>query len=135
MGRWTDVVVGERIGPVPFVCDERFVSRFVRGAGNELEVHRELVDPTIAGNLAIFLLVHHRYPGPIIHSHQDLRFHAPVPVGETVLGTGEVTLKQMRRDKAYVAVDCLFRRASDDVLAWEARMTCVWPEVHLRGEA
>ena len=53
-------------------------------------------------------------------------------VGETVVGTGVLALKEMRREKAYVAIDCDFRRG--DELVWQARMTCIWPEVHLRGE-
>jgi hypothetical protein len=55
-----------------------------------------------------------------------------VPVGETLSGTGVLSLKEMRRDKAYVAIDCDFVLGDQGV--WWARMTCIWPEVHLRGE-
>jgi acyl dehydratase len=106
--------------------------RWIDGTRNELAMHDRFVDPTAAGNLAIRVLGS-RYPGPIIHSHQDLRFFAPVRVGETLSGTGRITLKEMRRGKAYIAIDCDFLRG--DELVWQARMTCVWPEVHLRGEA
>lgn len=131
MGRWTDATLGEEFGPLEFRLSEKLHRRYIDGVHNELREHGELVDPTVAGNFAIGLLGS-RYPGPIIHSHQDLRFHAPVRVGETVVGTGRLSLKETRRDKAYVAVDCEFRR--DGELVWEARMTCIWPEVHLRGE-
>ena len=53
-------------------------------------------------------------------------------VGETVVATGVLALKEMRRDKAYVAIECDFR--CRDELVWQAKMTCIWPEVHLRGE-
>jgi hypothetical protein len=55
-----------------------------------------------------------------------------VRVGEVVVGRGVLSMKETRRDKAYVAIDCSFTR--DDELVWEAVMTCIWPEVHLRGE-
>lgn len=131
MGRWTDATLGEEFGPLEFRLSEKLHRRYIDGVHNELREHGELVDPTVAGNFAIGLLGS-RYPGPIIHSHQDLRFHAPVRVGETVVGTGRLSLKETRRDKAYVAVDSEFRREGE--LVWEARMTCIWPEVHLRGE-
>lgn len=131
MGRWTDVFVGAEIGPLEFPLTEELCRRFVEGSGNALEVHRELADPTIAGNLAIYVLGS-RYPGPIIHSHQELKFFAPVRIGETVTGRGTITRKELRRDKAYVAIDCDLAVGAEPV--WWARMTCVWPEVHLRGE-
>jgi hypothetical protein len=131
MGRWTEAYVGERFGPVEFHLTAKLHRRYVEAVHNDLPEHEELVDPTVAGNFAIAILGS-RYPGPIIHSHQELRFHAPVRVGETVVGTGVLSLKEMRRGKAYVAVDCDFRRGEE--LVWWARMTCIWPEVHLRGE-
>lgn len=131
MGRWEDAYLGEWFGPQVYELTEELHRRFVEGAGNELAVHRELVDPTVAGNLAIRLLGS-RYPGPIVHTHQELEFFAPVRVGETVVATGELTRKVMRRGKAYVAIDCDFTREAEPV--WWARMTCIWPEIHLRGE-
>lgn len=131
MGRWTDAQLGETFGPIEFRLSEKLHRRYIDGVHNALALHDELVDPTVAGNFAIGLLGS-RYPGPIIHSHQALKFFAPVRVGETVVGTGTLSLKEMRRDKAYVAVDCNFHR--DGELVWWARMTCIWPEIHLRGE-
>ena len=52
--------------------------------------------------------------------------------GEKVVATGTLSLKELRREKAYVAIDCDFMRGEERV--WWARMTCIWPEVHLRGE-
>ena len=99
--------------------------------GDFILTHGDVIDPTVAGNFAIGI-IGSKYPGPIIHSHQDLKFFAPVRVGDVLTGTGTLSLKEMRRDKAYVAVDCDFKRG--DELVWWARMTCIWPEVHLRGE-
>lgn len=131
MGRWSEAKFGERFGPIEFRLNSKLHRRYVDGVHNQRPEHNELVDPTVSGNFAIGLLGS-KYPGPIIHSHQELSFRAPVRVGETVIGTGELALKEMRRGKAYVAVDCEFRR--DDELVWTAKMTCIWPEVHLRGE-
>ncbi len=131
MGRWTDAHVGEEFGPMRFVVDDRLHDRYIGSVHNELGCHGEVVDPTVAGNFAIALLAS-RYPGPIIHTHQELEFFAPVRVGSEVFGSGVITLKEMRREKAYVAIDCDF--LVDGEKAWWARLTCIWPEVHLRGE-
>lgn len=131
MARFSDAQFGEEIGPLEFHLSESLHRRYVEGTHNELPEHAELVDPTVAGNFAIYILGS-RYPGPIIHSHQELRFFKAVRVGETVTGRGTISLKEMRRDKAYVAIDCDFERDGERV--WSARMTCVWPEVHLRDE-
>jgi acyl dehydratase len=129
MGRWTDAFVGETFGPLTFEMTPELHRRYADGVHNTSL--GEVIDPTVAGNFAI-RVIGSRYPGPIIHSHQDLRFYAPVRVGDTIMGTGTLSLKEMRRGKAYVAVDCDFTRDGEPV--WRARMTCVWPEVHLRGE-
>jgi hypothetical protein len=131
MGRWTDATLGEAFGPIEFRLTEKLHRRYIDGARNDLSEHGELVDPSVAGNFSIFV-IGSRYPGPIIHTHQELRYLAPVRVGDAVVGTGLLSLKEMRRGKAYVAVDCDFHREGEPV--WWARMTCIWPEVHLRGE-
>lgn len=132
MERWSEARIGETFGPREHPLTEALHRRFVEGSRNVLDVHDELVDPTVAGNFAIYLLGS-RYPGPIVHTHQEIRFFAPVRVGETVAATGELSRKEVRRGKAYVAIDRDFRR--DGHRVWWARMTCIWPEVHLRGEA
>ena len=131
MGRWTDAYVGEEFGPQEFRLSEKLHRRYIDGTHNELAEHADVIDPSVAGNFAIYVLGA-RYPGPIIHSHQELKYFAPVRVGETVIAKGVLSLKETRRDKAYVAIDCDFER--DGELVWQARMTCIWPEVHLRGE-
>jgi acyl dehydratase len=131
MGRWTDAVLGEEFGPQEFHLSEKLHRRYIDGAHNDLAVHADVIDPSVAGNFSIFVLGA-RYPGPIIHTHQELKYFAPVRVGETVIARGVLSLKEMRRDKAYVAIDCEFQR--NDQLVWWAKMTCIWPEVHLRGE-
>ncbi len=131
MGRWSDAFIGEEFGPQEFYLSEKLHRRYTDGAHNEQPVHADVVDPSIAGNFAIFVLGA-RYPGPIIHTHQEVRYFAPVRVGSTVVGRGVLSMKEMRRDKAYVAIDCEFQ--CEDRLAWTAKMTCIWPEVHLRGE-
>ena len=131
MGRWSDAFVGEEFGPQEFHLSEKLHRRYIDGTHNEEAVHGEVFDPSVAGNFAIYVLGA-RYPGPIIHTHQELRYFAPAHVGETVVATGVLALKEMRRDKAYVAIECDFKR--EDELVWQARMTCIWPEVHLRGE-
>ena len=131
MGRWSDTSVGEEFGPQEFHLSEKLHRRYVDGTHNDEPAHEEFVDPSVAGNIAIYVLGA-RYPGPIIHTHQALRYYAPVRIGDTVVATGVLSLKEMRRDKAYVAIDCDFTRG--DELVWQARMTCIWPEVHLRGE-
>jgi hypothetical protein len=132
VGRWTDATLGEEFGPNEFHMHEKLHRRYIDGVHNAEAVHSDVIDPSVAGNFAIYVLGS-RYPGPIIHSHQELRYLAPVRVGETVVAKGRLSLKEMRRDKAYVAIDCDFER--DGVPVWWARMTCIWPEVHLRGEA
>jgi len=114
-----------------FRLSDKLHRRYIDGVHNDAPEHEGFVDPSIAGNFAIFVLGS-KYPGPIIHSHQELKYFAPVAVGETVVATGVLSMKEMRRDKAYVAIDCDFK-LGDDVVWW-ARMTCIWPEVHLRGE-
>jgi hypothetical protein len=131
MGRWSDAYVGEEFGPQEFHLHEKLHRRYIDGAHNELPEHADVIDPSVAGNFAIFVLGA-RYPGPIIHTHQELAYFSPVKVGETVVARGVLSLKEMRRDKAYVAIDCDFFRDEDKV--WSAKMTCIWPEVHLRGE-
>ena len=131
MGRWSDAFVDEEFGPQEFHLSERLHRRYIDGAHNERPEHHDLVDPSVGGNFSIFVLGS-RYPGPIIHTHQELKYFAPVRVGETVIARGVLSMKEMRRDKAYVAIDCEFQR--NDQLVWWARMTCIWPEVHLRGE-
>lgn len=131
MGRWSEAELGEEFGPQSYHLSEKLHRRFVEGSGNEQGMHDEIVDPTVAGNFAIYLLGD-RYPGPIIHTHQELRFFGPVRVGQTVVGRGVISRKEMRRGKAYIAIDCEFQ--CEDELVWWARMTCIWPEVHLRGE-
>lgn len=131
MGRWTDAHVGEEFGPTEFRLTEKLQRRYIDGTHNDVPEHEKYFDPSVAGNFAIYVLGE-RYPGPIIHSHQELKYFAPVPVGETVVATGMLSLKEMRREKAYVAIDCDFKVGDD--LVWQARMTCIWPEVHLRGE-
>ena len=131
MGRWTDAFVGEEFGPQEFHLTEKLHRRYIDGTHNDVAEHADIVDPSVAGNFAIYVLGA-RYPGPIIHTHQALRYFAPVRVGETVVATGVLSMKEMRRDKAYVAIDCDFMRDGERV--WQATMTCIWPEVHLRGE-
>lgn len=131
MGRWSSAFVGEEFGPQEFHLSEKLHRRYIEGAHNTQPVHADVVDPSVAGNFAIFVLGA-RYPGPIIHTHQELRYFSQLHVGLTVVGRGVLSLKEMRRDKAYVAIDCEFR--CEDELVWWARMTCIWPEVHLRGE-
>lgn len=131
MGRWTDAFIGEEFGPMEFRLSEKLHRRYIDGAHNEQTIHADVIDPSVAGNFAIFVLGS-RYHGPIIHSHQALRYHTPARVGDVVIGTGVLSMKEMRRGKAYVAIDCEFKRDGD--LVWWARMTCIWPEVHLRGE-
>ncbi len=131
MGRWTDATLGETLGPIEFRMTPKLHRRYLDGVHNTLLEHEEVIDPSVAGNFAIGI-IGSRYPGPIIHSHQELRYFAPVRVGDVLTGTGTLSLKEMRRDKAYVAVDCDFLRDGEPV--WWARMTCIWPEVHLRGE-
>jgi hypothetical protein len=131
VGRWTDAHVGEEFGPMDFPLTEKLHRRYIDGVHNGVAEHERFVDPSIAGNFAIYVLGS-RYPGPIIHSHQELKYFAPVEVGQTVVSTGVLALKEMRRDKAYVAIDCEFKVG--DELVWTAKMTCIWPEVHLRGE-
>jgi hypothetical protein len=131
VGRWTDTHVGEEFGPMEFRLTDKLHRRYIDGVHNAALEHERFVDPSIAGNFAIFVLGS-KYPGPIIHSHQQLKYFAPVAVGETVVATGVLSLKEMRRDKAYVAIDCDFKLGDETV--WWARMTCIWPEVHLRGE-
>ena len=131
MGRWTDAKLGETFGPTEFRLTEKLQRRYIDGTRNEMPEHETFFDPSVAGNFAIYVLGE-RYPGPIIHSHQELRYFAPVAVGETVVATGVLAMKEMRRDKAYVAIDCDFKVG--DQLVWQAKMTCIWPEVHLRGE-
>jgi hypothetical protein len=131
VGRWSEAFVGEGFGPQEFYLSEKLHRRYIDGAHNEQPVHADVVDPSVAGNFSIFILGA-RYPGPIIHTHQELAFFEPVRVGSTVVGSGVLAMKQMRRDKAYVAIDCEFR--CEDRLVWTAKMTCIWPEVHLRGE-
>ena len=114
-----------------FRLSEKLQRRYIDGTKNDVAAHEKYFDPSVAGNFAIYLLGE-RYPGPIIHSHQELRYFAPVPVGKTVVANGVLTLKELRRDKAYVAIDCDF--SVGDTLVWQAKMTCIWPEVHLRGE-
>jgi hypothetical protein len=114
-----------------FRMSEKLHRRYIDGAHNEEPIHADVIDPSVAGNFAIFVLGS-RYPGPIIHSHQELSYFAPVKVGETVVATGTLVMKEERRGKSYVAIDCDFRR--DGELVWKAKMTCIWPEVHLRGE-
>ncbi len=131
MGRWTDATIGEKFGPIEFRLTEKLHKRYIGAVNNAVPKHEDLIDPSVAGNFAIGL-VGSRYPGPIIHTHQELSYFAPIRVGETVTGTGTLSLKEMRRGKAYVAVDCEFQQG--DKVVWWARMTCIWPEVHLRGE-
>ena len=131
MGRWTDATLGETFGPIEFRMTPKLHRRYLDGVHNSLPEHEDVIDPSVAGNFAIGI-IGARYPGPIIHSHQELRYFAPVRVGDVVVGTGTLSLKEMRRDKAYVAVDCDFVRDGEPV--WWAHMTCIWPEVHLRGE-
>ncbi len=114
-----------------FRMSEKLHRRYIDGAHNELPEHADVIDPSVAGNFAIYVLGA-KYPGPIIHSHQELKYFAAVHVGQTLVGKGVLAVKEMRRDKAYVAIDCDFER--DGELVWQARMTCIWPEVHLRGE-
>jgi hypothetical protein len=132
MARWSEVELGESIGPMEFRLSDKLHRRYIDSAHNELAEHADVIDPSVAANFSIFVLGS-KYPGPIIHTHQELRYYAPVTVGETVTATGTVSIKEMRRDKAYVAIDCDFLR--EDERVWWARMTCIWPEVHLRGEA
>lgn len=130
MGRWEDATLGERFGPLDLTISPELHDRWVRGARNERPEVRDVVEPSAAGNLSISV-IGSRYPGPIIHTHQDLAFYGTVKVGDTVVGTGTLSLKETRRGKAYVAVDCDFTRRADGERVWWARMTCVWPEVHL----
>ncbi len=131
MGRWSDAQLGETFDPIEFRLTEKLHRRYIDGVHNDVTEHADLVDPSIAGNFAIGI-IGARYPGPIIHTHQELRYFASVRVGETIVGSGVLSVKEMRRGKAYVAVDCDFHRGDERV--WWARMTCIWPEVHLRGE-
>lgn len=131
MGRWTDAHVGEEFGPMEFRLTEKLQNRYIGGTSNGRPEHDKYFDPSVAGNFAIYLLGE-RYPGPIIHSHQELRYFAPVAVGEAVIATGTLALKETRRDKAYVAIDCDFTIGGE--LVWQATMTCIWPAVHQRGE-
>lgn len=131
MGRWTDATLGEMFGPLEFRMTPKLHRRYIEGVHNDVAEHEDIIDPSVAGNFAIGI-IGSKYPGPIIHSHQEVAFYAPVRVGDVLTGTGTLSLKEMRRDKAYVAVDCEFKRG--DELVWTAVMTCIWPEVHLRGE-
>ena len=131
MARWTDAFVGEEFGPQEFHLTEKLHRRYIDGTRNDQPVHADVCRPVGSRELRDL-----RPGGPVSRADHPHAPGAPVlrsaRVGETVIGTGVLALKEMRRDKAYVAIDCDFKRG--DELVWQARMTCIWPEVHLRGE-
>lgn len=132
MGRWTEAEVGSELGPREFHLSEEAHDGYLESL-HDHHVHDGVVDPSVAGNLVFELLDDH-YPGPVVHSHQEFRFHKPVQIGETVVGSGTVTRKETRRGRAYIAVECEFRRKDTGEVVWWARTTCVWPEVYQYGE-
>jgi hypothetical protein len=132
-GYVSDLEVGDRIGPLDYV-----MSRFViREYGHANELHHEFFQG-IDGQIAPPTLVHldklrlyrHACPkgvGPSarIHYEFDATMHAPIPAGERLSVSGEITERYTRRGRDYVVTEIELRRASDGALLVTYRDTTV----------
>ncbi|WP_316308673.1 MaoC family dehydratase, partial [Clavibacter michiganensis] len=74
--------------------------------------------PLALANDLLFLF-YERYDGNTaqgLHTHEHLRFHAPIPVGETVTITGAYTDKYEKRGQGYVVLEAEARDAEGTLL-------------------
>lgn len=142
-GYVSDLVVGDRIGPVEYTMSHFMVREYCHA--NEL--HHSFVQgvddlfapPTLV-HLDKLRLYRHGCPrgtGPHarIHYEFDATIHAPVMAGDRLTVAGEVTERYQRKGRDYVVMAIELRRASDDALLISYRDTSIMAWSPQSGDA
>lgn len=119
------VKVPEPMGPVTQVVDRRFMLDYAYAQDDFRDWY--FVDspfggpvghPLVLANELLFLF-YDKYDGNTaqgLHTHERLRFHSPVRVGETVTVDGGYTDKYRRRGQGYVTLEATARGEDGRIL-------------------
>lgn len=113
--RFENITVPERFGPFEVVVDQRFVTNYAfaqddpaAGALPFDTVHGSpAAHPVVLSNELLFLF-YAAYDGNTaqgLHTREDISFHSPVRVGETVTVAGEYVETYTRRGHGYVVME------------------------------
>ena len=123
---YDDLVVDRRYGPFQETIDQELADR-LRGVIGE-GVPGALAPPAVFP--VLFLRALRRAMGGIppgsILGKQELEFHAPVRVGDTVSIETWVGDKYVRRERPYATIDFEIRNP-DGAVALTGRKIIVWP--------
>lgn len=123
--RYELVEIPEPFGPVELVVDRRKVLDYAFAQDEYRDWYLRdspfggpIAHPLVLANDLLFLF-YQGYDGNTaqgLHTHEHLRFHAPIPLGETVVIEGAYTEKTERRGQGYVTLEATARTADGTLL-------------------
>lgn len=129
------VGVGERFGPVPLLADDHFVKGFAFAVDDFGPLYFEAAGACgpwahssgVAKKL-LHIFMEHYDPQNIksVHLKEDIWYHAPVPVGETLTISGEITGKFVRNGRTSVILESAARDSKANLLVTQ-RSIEIWP--------
>lgn len=154
--RFENIEIPERFGPFEIVVDERMVKNYAfaqddPGAGALPVDGPPAAHPAVLSNELLFLF-YAAYDGNTaqgLHTREDVSFHSPIRIGETVTIGGEYVETYVRRGKGYVVMEAqargedgrlLVRHRGTEIMHVHAadvvgRATAPAPERLVTGEA
>jgi acyl dehydratase len=109
------------LAPVELRADETWVARFLEALGVEGRAARELVEQGLAPPYAltghsIFLAASHFDVRGGVWAREQVTYHAPVRLGQTLRVQGEIERSEVRRDRRYRVMTSHTRDASGRLL-------------------
>lgn len=123
--RYELVEIPEPMGPVAQLIDRRFVLDYAYAQDDFCDWYfgdspfgGPVGHPLVLANELLFLF-YDKYDGNTaqgLHTHELLRFHSPVRVGETITVDGGYTEKRERRGQGYVTLEATARGEDGRVL-------------------
>jgi len=120
-----NVEIPEELGPIAVVVDDALIKQYAfcmddyhpwhfdsSPLGTRI-AHASLVAQDL---LTVYCSKYDRTNGASIHTEEELQFHAPIPIGETVTVTGKYTEKFVRRGTGQVVMEAEARDSNGRLL-------------------